>query len=642
MSENNKTPQAPRQSKAAYAETARLFALITADKKNRDQVTPLFRNTDLVTYTDVSMGQFVGYSEKPEWKKDYQYNVFDPITRDKVMAILSKTGGMYEAQFFNANKKLAGLSETISTFLGALYKDSTRQMNEKEKNKLTMLTALISPKAIWYEGWRHQKRIIRDIEERDPVTGKITKTKPRKVVHYSGPHGYLIPVEDVIPGSLRERDIQEQPRMTILPKMHIDTFRRLYPTSRFPKSADVRAYGQLIKDNLTAFSIRDDLNNEEVEVATVFEKWEDKMSIIANGVLITEVGAPMPFAHKDYPLVWGGFEELSPFFIYDMPLTMKLLDMQDVSNEVLNLSLDMVWRALNEVILVKSGDGINDDTLYGGGMVSVNEPSNFNKLEFGSSFGFQSANSVMDRARRSIESGSLDAPSSGQSGTRAITAREAVIAREAALEITTLFLSNMENMERDKARLRVKNMLDRYRRPIEYQTIVGDDQTEKIQAVFRKITARDTKLDGGRRGTAYIEITEKPRSREELNQMNIEDPKEVSQTIEVSPELIRMIDFDTEIVANSMVRRTKSEEQASARAFLSDAAAMSEVFSVPYAAEEYVKAFDRNPEEALVRQEPKEENPVEQIMADRQKKKEKQNIPPEPNDTIAGMMNEEI
>jgi len=641
MKEEDKIAKSFGQSPEIEAEKNRIIRIVQADKQRRDQEVTFFRNQNLATYSDAALGQFLGYRKKPEWKKDYQYNVFDPITRDKVYAIISKTGGLYEAEFFNTNKKLAKISETITTILGAFYKDSTRILNEKTKNKLTMLAALISPKAIWYEGWKFQKRTVRDIEERDE-NGKITKTKEKKIVHYNGPWGELVQVEDFIPGSLKIRDIQEQPRLSWIPKMQIEEFRRLYPTSKYPEAVKVQSHGALFEDGLSEFTVRNDLKENEVEVVMFFEKWEDRMSLVVNGVMLNGVNSPMPFAHKDYPFVWGGFEELSPFFVYDMPLTIKLMDMQDVDNEVLNLTLDMVWRALNEVILVQEGDGINDDVLYGGGMVPVNDPKNFQKLEFGSSFGFNAASSVLDRVKRSIESSSLDQQSSGQ-GQTGITARGALIAREAALEIATLFLQNMENMERDKARLRVKNQLDRYKMPIDWQKRIGEEMTEEAIATFKEITVRDAKLDNGKRGTANIKITETPRQKDELNKINTENNKELSQTIDISPELIREIDFDVEIVANSSIKRSKSQQINEARAFLSDAAAMPDVLNKDYAAEEYVKSLGKKKDEALVKKQTGGQNPLEKMAGGSNRPQENASTKPlVAEDSIEEILNQSL
>jgi len=608
--ENNYVRQSPEKQR----EVDRIIRIVGEDKSRRDQSTDLFRNETLQSYTEAGLGQFVGHVEKPEYKKDYQYNLFDPITRDKVMAILSKTNGMYEAQFFNTSKELDPAAEIVANTLGAFYKDSTRILKEKTKNRLIMLSALISPKAIWYEGWKHQPRIIRDVEERDENTGRILKTSAKKKIHYSGPDGYRINVLDVVFGSLVERDLQEQPRIATIPKMQMSTFLRRYPVSKYPASANVKSHGGLFGGDQTEFTVRDDLKENEVEVATLFEKWDDRLSIVANGVLLTEINTPMPFAHKDYPLVWGGFEELSPDFIYDMPLTIKLLDMQDMNNEVLNLTLDMVWRALNEVILVSAGDGINEDILYGGGMVDVDDPKNFNKMDFGSSFAFNSAGSMMDRAKSSIESGSLDAPSSGQSGSKQITAREALIAREAALEITTLFLTNMEEMEAEKARLRTLNQLDRYKNPIDWQKRIGADGLEETIKVFKELSVRDTLLAGGKKGTLNLTITDKPRSKEELDKLNVVNDQVLSQSIDVTPEFIRNVKFDVEIVAGSVVKRSKMEERAEARAFMQDAVAAPQVFNVPYAAEEYIKAIDKNPKEALVQAQEEMNSPLEEMM----------------------------
>jgi hypothetical protein len=630
-----------RQSEEITKYKNKIIQIVQEDKQRRDQEMVYFRNQNLLTYIETGIAQFLGYRSKPEWKKDYQYNVFDPITRDKVIAILSKTAGLYEAEFFNTNKRLTKISETIATVCEAFYKDSTRRLNEKEKNKLTMLAALITPKAIWYEGWRYQKRTIKEIEERDGE-GKITKVKSKEIVHYNGPWGELVPVEDFIPGSLKIRDIQEQPRLTWIPKMQMEQFRRIYTETKYPEAKKVQPYGVLFNNEFNDFIVRNDLKDNEVEVIMYFDKWKDQYAIIANGVLLTKIEAPMPFAHKDYPFVWGGFEELSPFFVYDMPLSIKLLDMQDMNNEILNLSLDMVWRALNEVILVQDGDGINDDVLYGGGMVSVNDPKNFQKLEFGSSFGFQSATNMIDRARRSIEGSSVDAPASGQSGARAITAREAMIAREAALEITTLFLQNMENMEKDKARLRVKNQLDRYSRPIDWKKHIGEDLTEKAIPTFREISVRDAKLDGNKRGTINVTITNEPRPKEELDKINTENDKELSQTIDITPELIREIDFDVEIVANSSVRKSKTIQTAEARAFLQEAAAMPQVLNVGYAAEEYVKALNKRPDEALAQQE--EQDPMAMMMGGMAgaNKPGTPEAPQMPKDSLEDLLNQSV
>jgi len=83
------------QSPEIQKEKERIFHIVYEDKQRRDQETTFFRNATLSQYTEAGIGQFIGFRSKPEYKKGYQYNLFDPITRDKVMAIISKTAGMY-------------------------------------------------------------------------------------------------------------------------------------------------------------------------------------------------------------------------------------------------------------------------------------------------------------------------------------------------------------------------------------------------------------------------------------------------------------------------------------------------------------------------------------------------------------------
>ena len=578
----------------------KLIKTIRDDKERRDAPFGFFRGVPLMEYTEASRAQFIGHRAKPDYKEDYQYNVFDPVTRDKVYAIISKTSGYYEAQFFNLNKRVSQVSKTITMFLTALYKDSVHRLKDKEKNKLIMLAALTTPKAIIFEGWRMRKRKIKEILERDKKTGEILKVKPNELVYSNDPYSELIPVEDFIPGSMKIRDIQEQPRLTWAPRMQEEQFKREFPIKIYPEADKVKVSGELINEGISEFSVRDDLKENEVEVIRYFNKWEDEYHIIANNILLTKPGNPIPFDHKEYPFVWGGFEELNEHFVYDLPLPIKLMDMQDVNNEVLNLTLDMLWRALNEVLLVSNKDEINEDQLYAGGIIDVDNPTNIQKLQFGSGLAFSASENLLNRIKKSLESSSVDAILAGQIGDRSnVTAREVIVAREAALEIASLFLENMENMERDRAYLRVKNMLDRYQRPVDFQKRVGDKLLKQALPVFRSFSVKNMMLENGKKGVLNVNITNKPRPPEELNSENL-TIQEMSQTIDISPEFIRDIDFEVEVVANSSVKRSKALETQQAEAFLGNALKIPQILNIRKAAEDYIESLDKNPDENLM------------------------------------------
>ena len=158
----------------------------------------------------------------------------------------------------------------------------------------------------------------------------------------------------------------------------------------------------------------------------------------------------------------------------------------------------------------------------------------------------------------------------------------------------------------------MKNQLDRYKRPVEWEERIGEDLTKQAIPIFREISVRDAKLENGKRGAINIAITETPRPKEELDKENIENDKELSQAIDVSPEFIRQIDFDVEIVANSSVKKTKAQQLGEARAFMLDALSAPQVLNPQYAAKEYVKSLGKREDEALAK--PTEANPLEQMM----------------------------
>ena len=142
-----------------------------------------------IDYVKDSVDRMNEYHEKPEFKDDWQSNTFDPITRNKIITVLSK--------LVSAKLSVEAVVKSNSIFNTAdskqrahIYTDllEAANLHNKEHEQLVweMFTCMTEGTVIGYEGWLKDKRTIKYVKEFDPDTGESKTEEDRLIARKFG------------------------------------------------------------------------------------------------------------------------------------------------------------------------------------------------------------------------------------------------------------------------------------------------------------------------------------------------------------------------------------------------------------------------------------------------------------------------
>ena len=94
MNEVEKTPAPYSENTAENAEYLEYYTKFQKYKENRNQTIRFFNKNgvarNILSYVRDSVDRMNEYHLKPAHKDDWQSNVYDPVTRNKAIAVLSK------------------------------------------------------------------------------------------------------------------------------------------------------------------------------------------------------------------------------------------------------------------------------------------------------------------------------------------------------------------------------------------------------------------------------------------------------------------------------------------------------------------------------------------------------------------------
>jgi DNA repair protein RadC len=231
-----------------------------------------------------------------------------------------------------------------------------------------------------------------------------------------------------------------------------------------------------------------------------------------------------------------------------MSIPMKLSSMQDMNNTILNMTFDNLILSMKAPIFNGSGADIDIDWLYPKSIIDLPKGTNTNSIrEFTTNpntvtVGQNMLQMIGQRMDAISASGSEQSGISGAG--RAKTAEEVATAREAAMSIAEMFLRFMEWAEEDRAEQRIQNMLYYYSKPLK-------------NGKYRKVVVDNVRLLKGELGKMMVNITKEPRPTEQLDEINLQTD-EMSQVVDITPELLRNFKYMIKIVPNASMKETEA------------------------------------------------------------------------------------
>lgn len=582
------------------------FKLFEEYKQNRNQPVRFFNKNgesrNIIDYVRDSVDRMNEFHLKPDWKEDWQNNVFDPITRDKLIAILSRLASTrMKPELHIKPRSIFNLrgTEMRRRVLSDLLEAANIKNEDEEQLIWEMYTAMSEGTVFGFESWKRGARKVEYVKSYNPDTGE-KETETIDFDNWDDVYGEIVPLEEFYPETIWVNNVKKLNKAFWAKKMKLSQFQEMY--QHFSNATKVKNAGFYRELGDFEWGISQDVDDDGVEVLMFFDKLNDKMGIWANGVEL--YFGCLPWNHKELPFWSAQFEMIHNQFLYGKSLPDKLMGMQDVDNAMFNAILDQLFIGLNAPIIVDGSiDDLGEGYLEPGRYYEVQPGSKAQRLDIGGVD--QTSFLMLQLIKRNMEESSISAQAHGVPTGGRKTKFEVQQLQEGALTLAGLFLQMMERAISRKYWLRTYNIMQYYSMP-------SRDKTGKQK--FKFIVLRDTMLTNNKKGTKMIQIVggedEKP-SPETLKMLAEQEenkPFDVMETrvepIVITRDYLMNKDFDLEIriVPNSSVKETEVQKKNKTLAFSQMAFQRPDLFDQEIAAKKFAEAFDQPDDVVNVKQ----------------------------------------
>ena len=507
------------------------------------------------------------YQLKPSYKETWQQNIFDPKTRDKVIAILSilaanrmKPEVLTRAASIFATPLLEDKQRIFSDLLEA----ANRHNRDNEQLVWEMYTCLAQGIVVGYESWKKDTRDVEYIKEFDTATGKY-KSEKIKYSAWDDVFGEIVPIDEWYPETWWTNTIESIHRCFWVRELTLNGFKDAYGGFSHASKVQPKSYFNDTED--MEWGISSDIDADNVQVIHYYDEITDTLEIYGNTEEI--YSGPLPWNHKKLPFWVSIPEPIHPQLLIGKSLPDKLMSMQDVNNAILNGMLDQLFLAVNSPIFV---DGNVDDLDQGylePGRIYVGDPgSKMGRVALGANdpASFQ----LLQLIQRSMEETAISSQNQGVPSGGRKTKFEVQQLQEGALNLAGLFLTMMEQSMVRKYYLRLYNLLQYYAMP---------SQTKSGKKKFKFFTLEDRKMTNGKMGKKHIQIfgskeelptEDKLMSLAEQDTGEMYSPNEsLVEPIAITRDFLMSNDLENEIiiVPNSSVKESQAQKDSKQLAF---------------------------------------------------------------------------
>jgi len=559
-------------------------------------------NRGLIDFIDDSERRFMGLIPlQSDLMEEWQSRIFVNITRDIVVSWLAKVAVSGVKMKFSATDSKGRLDLMRTHLIDKLHDDSRKSQQERFTQFVLSMEGTVKGTSIAYEGYRDERRDIREITSYNTATGEVKYKKVEK--RKAGCVRERVPLDEFYIGNPKQPIMMKQPDLIWGQMLHIDEAAADF--SKFPKWSIVE---QQNGARWTGFEeepyYRADLyvvlEPEQCQVTRYYNRRKDEYIVIANGVLL--YNGPMPFHHKEYPFDAFRFEVNLDLF-WGNSLPNKFASNQDMVNGLWNMGLDRMVLSLNKPVITDD-DEVIDTVWTPNAVLKVGDKDSYKEMPIDSPD--QAYFSMLQLAQKfTLDNSGIIGGSSGTTPRGGkITARQALLMEEQAREIMGLSLNNLENFEAGCSKLRAQNILQFYALP-DVREVVGKDGEEDYKEfiVDRSFRVNDTDLSDGTTGNVQIRIVDEKSA---PTQEDVEVEEEVAfmqgenlEVLVVTPAYIRNMGIDVEPVPGSSFERSRAIEQEQEREFYMDMQANPHIDQVE-ATRDYVRSRDKDPEKLVI------------------------------------------
>lgn len=522
---------------------------------------------------------------------EYRSNVWVPMTYWLTMSAMAEyiqqnptlillPSGDEDVPFAEIMQEITNYSLEIGNFIVQMYK--------------AFLDAAIFGTAPIYEYYRCENREIKDISSYDPETMKIEyKKKP------------FTPFKDVYAQSFSPYHFYPEPYCE-----DMDTCAYAFRRFIFNKDAFHALYDKKFKNAKIVLPAQDHLaadpnwkwwdttglsylKENQIEVLWEWHKIKDEMNVMANGILLTEPDMPIPFNHKEIPIVVIN-STMRSHRIWGKGMSEVLEKLQYERNVIRNISLDQARLNILKVFFINPAAGLTDDQLKLKPGFAI--PVKGDPREAVYPLEYSGIKSERYKEEEMLDQDGIKATGISPEITgipAAKTLGQAEMMRESLLKRIRLqmVLAYEDGLTR-LGRLRVANIKQFYKNPIRVEKIVGEDGTEAIVKEYRRIRLKDKALA----------------INEETGKYYLQNDFKGYSFFQTIPDLFkdseteRFYEYDIKVDPQSSIKESKYLLQEREKMFFDTFRGDPDIDQRKLK-EGYIKSLDKNPEELLIKRE---------------------------------------
>lgn len=538
----------------------RLLRSIYQDKADFDEVrnkqyTLLGSRTPQQYWTEQEK-RFVSFAPpKDLTEDDWQANIVMGITRNAVLAQVSKTGTRVPECRINCYSKDGFIDTERSRIYQNSYRWSLRREGADKLQQYISLGNYIRGNVAVYEGFENKTIKVDIITDYDPDKDEV-ETEEKEERRW-GPKRQVVPLQELYYPSMFVNDIQDQ--HTVIWEQFVDyevleaEYGHLPRWKYVPKGNYMADTGQG-----SFFQSKFQMGRNMVHVlrryGNVWKGGKDRHEVVAGGIPLVDM--PLPFNHKKLPFAWGKNNPFTDKFMLGMGVPYMAMDHQDIADAISNSLLDKNTLHTLRPIMTDDPDPSARTYLSPGGLLQFTKGSTYMPapLEGVSSSEMQMMMTAIQQAKEF--SGAYGGGTSASPQGGSVTARQAVMHEEETKRLLGISMTNLEYVERDIATMRLPNLM---------QFAPGADM---------KIEASDVQLHNGAKGRFIAYFTKTLKEAVDLEAVDYKlsqaeiagfDAGVPTEAVAISPDWFDMNDrIEAECVPESSYNQSKALEAAMA------------------------------------------------------------------------------
>ena len=561
-------------------------------------------------------------------QKPWQSKVVKPITRNKCIGIIANLMAQFIQPDITAERK-GKISEEVADAIGDLVEHSQHLDRYELKQLLGFVNAVSFGTSYIQEDYIVSERKIKEIESWDPITNEA-KFEEKDVLDFEGFTTSIVSPFEVYLGNIFEFDMQKQPwmfRRVVMPYAtaqqrfaNFNNWKFVVPGNGDPSdvSTEEEAFYQ-------AFFQRD-IEGDEVEILYYQSRFDDEVAILANGVLLSKVGDPIPYAHKKYNLTKVIFEPVSTRFAYGKSLPDKIQGEQDVVDTLYRMIIDKTFLSIFPPLLAKGNELITNDIIVPGKITPVDTEDDV-RVPSGIGGGVGNEINVLTMIERSMDMSTIDPQHLGTPASGERSATQVIEAKQGAQKMLSLFGFMIAFSTEEWLDLRIQNILQFWGN--HERDVMDDGKRVTVRNIFQM---KEKDLQDGTIGIREIEFG-KPEfapTSEELfkEEFRMKEKGKNIEKIYLNPTAIRNYKFLVNVKANPSQRISPELKKALGLEFF-DRFFNNELVSKEKLTRDTIKVMDKNPEDFMKSEQEKqaEAQAAQAQMAQMQGQQEGQSLP---------------